>query len=184
MKHLAILVAFSILALCSCGPDNVVRPKEKENTDDKIYTEAELGVIVEWIYGGKNEVYNETDGTVILTTFYPGDVDLADLRSLTSVIGKGERLELKIGAYLPGDSLDECTKARIKLSDGTEFECVHGGGPKDEWENAWSRRFFKNHEDSYTFEVVDCEGKKLRHDLIVRSYHIDNTLVDLWKAGQ
>lgn len=180
MRRLAILVTCALLAICSCSKEKTDK-KIYTETDEKIYTEEELGVIVEWRYGGRDEVYNETDGTVILTTFYPEGFDD---RSLTFEIGKGKWQELKMGCYDYGYSLEECVKARIKLSDGTEFECVPGGGPKDEWENAWSRRFFKNYEQENEYEVVDCEGKKLRHDLIVRIYHIDNTLVDLWKAGQ
>ncbi|MBO7574353.1 MAG: hypothetical protein J6S99_00865 [Bacteroidales bacterium] len=52
-------------------------------------------------------------------------------------------------------------------------------------EDAWSKRFFEHFEKREEFEVVEMvEGKKVRHDLVVCTYHIDDTLIDLWREGQ
>lgn len=159
MKRLAFIAACVASVLCSC---------EKE----KIYTEDELCVIVEWIRGGWSEVYNETQGSVTLITsyFYYDDI--------TSVIDKGECAVLDAGAAVPGKSIPECLKAVIKLDDGTEIICTKGDD-KD-----WSKRFFQNYESRQEYEVVDFHGKKLRHDLIIRTYHIDNELIELWRSEQ
>ena len=164
MKKLVFLAVCSVLVFCSCGQ------KQIEEEGEKIYTEDELGVDIEWPYSGWSEVKNETDGTVTLETLYGMEPD----SELTTVIEKGGFAKFNAGAYLPGVSIDECIRATIILSDGTIFFCWHNS------EDAWSVRFFQNFEERKEYEVVDIDGKQVRHELIVRTYHIDNALVDLW----
>ena len=159
MKRLLLIAASVALVLCSCE-------------EEKIYTEDELNVIVEWIRGGWSEVYNETQGSVTLITSYPYYDDI------TSVINKGQCAVLDAGAAVRGKSIDECIKAIIKLDDGTEIMCTKVD------ENDWSKRFFQKYEQRQEYEVVELDGKKLRHDLIVRTYHIDNELIELWRSEQ
>lgn len=138
---------------------------------DRVYTEEELHVEIEWSYSGWSEVINETDGTVKLTTSYPASYH----EDVSSVINAGDTVKLSAGAYLPGVSLEECEKATILFGDGTEVLCVPGAA------DAWSERFFGNRERRNDFEIVDFHGKKLRHDLLVTTYHIDNSLIGLWR---
>ena len=58
MRKVLILAALSVIA-CS------------KATEEKVYTEAELGVYIDWAYLGWSEVYNNLDGTVTLVTTYP-----------------------------------------------------------------------------------------------------------------
>jgi hypothetical protein len=81
---------------------------------------------------------------------------------------------LDIGAAVPGVSIEECVSATVILSDGSEIVCSQNRY------NEWSRQFFDNYGERQEYEVVDFEGKKLRHDLCIRTYHIDNALVELW----
>ena len=149
------------LLFCSCG----------KNDEERIYTTEELGVIVDWGRCGWNEVYNETDAAVtLIVSAYAGDV--------TSTINPGEFVTLDVGAFRPSISIDESFSVTIRLSDGKEIVCSHGG------EDSWSKHFFSNFEQRQEFEIVPLvDGKKVRHDLIVRTYHIDKTLVELWRAG-
>ena len=79
---------------------------------------------------------------------------------------------------MPCISIDESYSVTIKLSDGKEIVCSRGA------EDSWSKHFFSNFEQRQESEIVSLvDGKKVRHDLIVRTYHIDNTLVELWRAG-
>lgn len=159
-------LCFVSMLLCGCG--------QKVNTEEeKVYTEEELGVIVEWASSGWSEVYNDTKELVTLTTsYYPG----AQPRPLTSVIKPGEAVKLNAGAYVPGVSIDECIKAIIKFSDNTQILCDR------ESDYAWSKRFFENVQQRKEVEVVELAGgKKVSHDLVVRTFHIDNTLKELWE---
>lgn len=177
MKNLVILSAVAAAMLCSCVKDesHSESPAEYGNTgDEKIYTEDELGVIVEWVRRGWDEVHNETDETVTLITTYP--FNLHD--DVTSAIEPEKSIKLDAGAAVPGISLQECNTATIRLSDGTEILCTPGAVDK------WSRHFFGNYEEWKDYEVVKLDGKNLRHDLWIRAYHIDKTLVELWLAGQ
>ena len=192
LNHMRLLVVCAIWALCSCGPDKTVAPGGNDNgnkKDDRVYTADELGWIIEWRYRGYDKVYNETDGTVALTVFCPDDQNLSELISETSVIASDNYLQLEIGDYLPGHSVTECVKVKIKFGDGTEFECEQGGrqspgSMQETWKNAWSEHFFKDCQQKNEYEVTEMDGYKIRHDLIVRTYHVDDELVEIWRAGQ
>ncbi len=146
---------------CSCG----------KNDEERIYTTDELGVFVEWGRIGWNEIYNETDASVtLIVSAYAGDV--------TSTINPGEFVTLDVGGFMPGISIDESYSVTIKLSDGKEIVCSRSA------EDSWSKHFFSNFEQRQESEIVSLnDGKKVRHDLAVRTYHIDNTLVELWRAS-
>lgn len=160
MKTLGLAALCTAAILCSC--------------EERIFTAEELGMIIDWGYCGWSEVLNDTDGTVTLTTSY----SYADIEDIISVIKPGDYVELKIGAFAPGVSIQECRVAKVRLLDGTEIVCTR-------WkEDAWSKRFFEQFEEREEFEVVEMgDGKKVRHDLVVCTYHIDDTLIDLWREG-
>ena len=142
---------------------------------EKIYTEEELGVIVEWVRCGWSEVKNETEASVKLPTSYP----LGYHDDVTSVIKAGEMVKLDIGAAAPGVSINESLRTVIQLADGTEIVCVQA-----QQMTPWAERFYTNYEKEDTYEVIDLDGKKLRHDMVILTYHIDQTLIDLWKESQ
>lgn len=161
MKRLAVLAAMTALVLAGC------------NKEEKIYTEDELGVIIEWVRCGWDEVKNETGGTVTLITSYP----FGSHEDVTSVLAPGEMVKLDIGAAAPGVSIGESSQAIIRLDDGTEIVCVH-----DKEMTPWAERLYTNFQQEHTYEVIDFDGKKLRHNLVIQSYHIDQTLIDLWTS--
>lgn len=171
MKRLFILTALTVAAFCSC---------ERNLAEEMIYTAEELGVYVEWARSGWSEVFNGTDRTVTLVTTYPDIHNTGEERELTSVIAPGEFIKLDSrGAFTPGVSIDESLTASIKWGDGTEILCTRDA------ENAWSRHFYGSFEEREEYEVVPLgDGRKVRHDLVVRTFHIDRTLVELWRAGQ
>ena len=166
MKKLFLILAALATVACSKGQE------------EKVYTEDELGAIIEWAYSGWCEVYNDLDGTVTLVTTYPDMLSSEKTTEKTSVIKPGECLKLEIGAYVPGVSIGESLAAAIKLSDGTEILCTRGA------DTPWSKFFYDNYTQRNEDEIVDFHGKKLRHSLLFVTYHIDQTLVDLWRAGQ
>ena len=161
MNKLGIIAAMVTLLFCSC----------EKNDEEKIYTTDELGVLVEWGRIGWNEIYNETDASVtLIVSAYAGED--------TSIIKPGSFIMLDVGGFMPCISIDESYSVTIKLSDGKEIVCSRGA------EDSWSKHFFSNFEQRQESEIVSLvDGKKVRHDLIVRTYHIDNTLVELWRAG-
>ncbi len=181
MKRLVFWATMTALVLSGCeketGTALVLSGCEKEtgSDEDKIYTEDELGVIVEWGRCGWSEVKNETEATVKLTTSYPFGYH----EDVTSDIVAGEMVKLDIGAAVPGVSIEESIRAVINLADGTEIVCVQSSQM-----TPWAERFYTNFEKEETYEVIDLDGKKLRHDLVVLTYHIDQTLIDLWKESQ
>lgn len=166
MKKLMILAALSAVVL-SCGKE------------EKVYTPEELGAIIEWGSSGWSEVYNDLEATVTLTTTYLDMHDGTKTTEKSSVIKPGEFVKLAIGAFVPGVSIGESLSASIKLSDGSEILCTRGA------DNAWSKRFYETFTERQEQEIVEMhDGKKVRHDLSVLTYHIDRTLVNLWQAGQ
>lgn len=170
MRKLVILAAMAAMMFCSC--------EQNLAEDEKVFTEEELGVEVEWGRSGWSEVNNEMDGSVTLVTTYPDVYNSEKTTDLTSVINPGDFIKLDMGAYVPGVSIDESLTASIILSDGSEILCTRGS------KDAWSKRFFENYQQRSETEIVELDGKKLSHELIVRSFHIDKTLVELWLAGQ
>lgn len=165
MKKLMILAALCAVTL-SC---------EKE---EKVYTEEELGVIIEWRSNGWSEVYNDLEGTLTLITTYLDNNNSTQTAEKSSVIKPGGFVKLEAGAFIPGVSIGESLSASVKLSDGSEILCTRGD------DHAWSKRFYETFTQREEQEIVEIDGKKVRHNLVVQTYHIDKALVDLWQAGQ
>ena len=164
MKGFGLLIVCTALPLCSCGKD------------DRLYTTEDLGVEVEWVRNGWTEVINNTDGTVTLITEYP---DFCLQKEISTILQKGDTVKLDWGASVPGVSILECTKATIILSDGSEIVC------EKNTKNPWSTRFFKISEPRIEYEVVESivKGKRIRHNLTVYTFFIDEELVDIWRDG-
>ena len=94
MRKVLILAALSVIA-CS------------KATEEKVYTEAELGVYIDWAYLGWSEVYNNLDGTVTLVTTYP-DVHYSEKTiEKAFVIEPGDLVKMEIGAFAPGTSISD-----------------------------------------------------------------------------
>ena len=144
--------------------------------DERIYTEAELGVAIDWAYLGWSEVYNNLDETVTLVTTYPDHSDKTIEK--TFVIEPGDFVKMEIGCFAPGMSISESLTATIKLNDGTEILCTNGA------DNAWSKHFYETFEQRNEDAIVDFNGKKLRHSWLYVTYHIDKSLVDIWQASR
>ena len=148
---------------------------------ERLYTADELGVLVEWSYSGWSEVFNETAGTVtMITSHYPYLFESNDqIAEIPSDIQPGEAVFRRIGCNLPGESIQESLSVTIRLNDGTEIVCTRGST------DSWSNRFYRdNVQMRQGYEVVEMQGKKVRHDINIKTYHIDNTLIDLWRSGQ
>ena len=158
------VAAVILTAFCACGKD------------DRLYTADELGVEVEWARAGWTEVINQTDGTVTLVTEYP---DFIHKKEITSVLQPGDTVKLDWGEVDPGVSILECTKATIRFGDGTTVVCEKNA------KNPWSTRFFKIGEPRFEYEVDETivKGKKIRHNLTVYSFYIDDELMELWLEG-
>ena len=175
MKITTIAKFFGILAICALPVLSSCSPTEK------IYTEEEIGlsVEVEWARSGWNEVINETSGTVTLITYFPYVISYSpEQHELTTVINPGKTAKFDVGCFIEGTSIDECLKATIVLGDGTQIVCERGDPM-----NAWSNRFFTNYLTRDDSEIAVVDGKMVRHKLYVRTFHIDNELIDLWRAG-
>lgn len=153
---------------------------------ERLYTDSELGMIVEWGRYGWSEVFNETGGTVTMITSYrPVPENDYGPNLKTFEIQPGHSVMLQIGAFLPGDSIQETLSTTIRLSDGTEFVCTREGT------DLWSVRFYnenvqvrKGYETSVVRYSEEHAGKKIRHDIVIKTYHIDEALVDLWRSSQ
>ena len=163
MRRVVFLAALAAVA-CSKAPD------------DKVYTEAELVVAIDWAYLGWSEVYNNLDETVTLVTTYPDHSDKTIEK--TFVIEPGDFVKMEIGCFAPGMSISESLTATIKLNDGTEILCTNGA------DNAWSKHFYETFEQRNEDAIVDFNGKKLRHSWLYVTYHIDKSLVDIWQANR
>ena len=163
---------FSVIAVCLaflfCGCEQIT-------PEERIYTEGELNMIVEWTRCGWDEVINETGAAVTLTAVYPPFCFPHD--SLSFVIHKADMLKLDIGGCLPMCSISESMAVTIELGDGRKFVCNRPG------DDAWSIRFW-NFQQRDTFEVVQIGDKKVRHDMVARTFHIDQELIDCWRTGR
>lgn len=160
MKRLGIALFAATMVLCAC---------------EKIYTTEELGAIVEWNSSGWSIAQNDLSETVTLVTTYPMASRSRD--TITSILTPGDTVQLRMGASVPGVSIDECLTATIKRRDETDIVCTRGA------DDPCSKHFFQNFQQRSTYEVVELDGKKVRHDMVIRTYHIDKALVDLWNEG-
>ena len=165
MRKRVLLAAWATMAFCSCEPE------------EKIYTESELGAIIEWASLGWDEIYNNLEGTVTLITTHPDMHSAEPAVEKTSLIPPGGFDKREIGCFFPAFSLSESLTATIRLADGTEIQCTHDA------DDAWSKRLYETFSQRHEEEIVDFHGKKLRHPLTIVTYHIDDTLVELWRTG-
>ncbi|MBQ6045693.1 MAG: hypothetical protein IJL42_09255 [Bacteroidales bacterium] len=167
MKKLVTLAVLAAMAFCSCTKDN-----------EKIYTLEEigkLGISIDLAYCGWSEVYNDTKETVTLITSYP----MPDRHEpVTSVIKPGDFVKLMNGVMLYGKSIDECITASIILGDGTEILC------SQKRDDNWSQYFFENFDQRVEPEITIAFDKKVRIDHIVKTYHINDALIEIGKAKQ
>ena len=152
---------------------------------ERLYTDRELGMILERGIYGWSEVFNETGGTVTMITSYrPVPENDYGPNLKTFEIQPGHSVMLQIGAFLPGDSIQETLSTTIRLSDGTEFVCTREGT------DPWSERFYRGNVQkrkgyqTYMVPYGEHKGKKIREDIEIKTYHIDSTLVDLWRSSQ
>ena len=169
MKRLVILAVLAAMAFCSCTKDN----------EEKIYTLEEMsrmGVMIDLGYCGWSEVYNDTKESVTLITSYPAPELQGDV---TSVIKPGEFVKFMHGVMLHGKSIDECKFASILLSDGTEIRC------SQERKDNWSLYFFEGFDQRVETEIINSiDGKMVRIEHPVKTYHIDDTLIEISKTEQ
>ena len=153
---------------------------------ERLYTASELGMIGdEHGYWGYSEVFNETNGTVTIITAFPPEIENPDDPILKSTeIPQGHSVMLRIGALLRGESIQEAVSTTIRLSDGTEFVCTREGT------DPWSERFYRGNVqqrkgyEAHVLAVGENKGKKYRYDIVIKTYHIDEALVDLWRSSQ
>lgn len=159
----------------------------EEVVDDHVYTVSELynefGIVLEWRWIGRCEVYNETSGPVMMTITYPY---WAQREPLTVVMNSGEYTSLKIGSlYTVGEDLSACAKTAFIFENGTEIVITPDMG--EGWPNAWSEYFLTNINVQDDYEIIeqniDGVTRKIRHDLVVVTYHINETLVNLWRSA-
>ena len=166
MRKIIILIALAVVA-CTKAPE------------EKVYSEEELGVYLDWAYLGWSEVYNNLNGAVTLVTTYPVPYSDKTIEKIF-VIEPGDFVKMEIGVpyFSRGTSISESITAAIKFSDGTEIFCTNGA------DNPWSKHFYETYEQRYEDEIMDYNGKKFRHSWLYLTYHIDQSLVDIWQAGQ
>lgn len=166
MKHVLFYSFALFFLLLSCG--------EKE---EKIYTTEELGVSVEWNYYGWNDVKNETSSYVTLITEYPlTNPYYEKISPFSNTISPHQSLRLQWGLNEHGTSIDEAWTVTICLTDETKIPCYQTS------ETSWSKLFYSNTQKSKESEIVEIEGKRVRHDLVVKTYHITDELIDLYKT--
>ena len=168
MKKLAILAVLTAMVFCSCTKD-----------EEMIYTLEEMsrmGVMIDLRYCGWSEVYNDTNETVTIVTSYPAPELQGDV---TSVIKPGDFVKLMHGVMAHGKSIDECKSASILLSDGTKILC------SQEKKDNWSLYFFESFDQRVETEILNSiDGKKVRIDHPVKTYHIDDSLIEISKTEQ
>ena len=143
---------------------------------EHLYTVDELDACVDWSYIGWSEVRNETTTTVtMVTTYNPYGLES---KEVTTVIPPGEIFRLRMGGEVPGESIGESVSVTIIFENGPEIVCTHGGT------DPASERFYGYYQQRNDYEVVEIDGKKVRHDLIVLTYHINWSLLKLWVCSQ
>ena len=113
----------------------------------------------------------------IVASFRQLDYGL-ESKEVTTVIPPGEIFRLRMGGEVPGESIGESVSVTIIFENGPEIVCTHGGT------DPASERFYGYYQQRNDYEVVEIDGKKVRHDLIVLTYHINWSLLKLWVRSQ
>lgn len=141
-----------------------------ENNDERIYNIDELPIEVDWAYSGWDYVKNETPESLVLITEYLSG------QTLIHTVEANGVLQLTIGCAGPGNSIDETIKTTIRLKDGTEIICSPAS------KSSWSERFYYTNVDkTKDEEIVEVNNNKVRRELINKTHHIDNLLIDLYR---
>lgn len=191
-RIICLLSVYAVLFCSSCvkqpSSEQIVSDKEvvalgdtdnskADDSDDHIYTSDELweqfGVIFEYRYSGWCDVYNETDKSVRMTISYPQFYPQDDLEV---VITPGEYSRLMIGGNDPGWDFSICSSASFLLEDGTSIVFSPNKG------NEWSNYFFTNVDCGEDYEIGEFEGKKVRHDMVTKTYHFNDSVIALWRS--
>lgn len=148
-----------VFSLFSCG-----------KKDERIYSIDELDIDIDWAYSGWDYVKNETPESLVLITEYRSG------QTLLHTVEANGVLQLTIGCAGPGNSIDETIKTTIRLTDGTEIIC----SPVSK--SSWSERFYYTNVDkTKDEEIVEVNNNKVRRELINKTHHIDNLLIDLYR---
>ena len=126
---------------------------------------------IDYEYAGWADVINETSQTVTLVSDYLVGEGL--VRTETATINPGETYKRYMLWDYNYDTLSCATKHIIILADGTEIVCEQRA------EDSWSRRFYDNYESRKSVERSGFD----KHNIIIETYHIDNTLIELWRKG-
>ncbi len=159
MRHLVeIILVFISLLSCQSNLTKVVNIDEAS---------------IEWPRKGISNVKNETSHDITLITSFPNQTT----KSIQTNIRAGEVAQFDIGDSSPGLSIDECSTAVIKFPNGNVVFCDKKGI------DPWSRYFFDTFNEREEYELVDINGKLINHKLIIKSYHIDEKLLSMWREA-
>ena len=161
-RILAIFLVFITIASC----------EQKQEIENVIYTEEELGVNIQWPYTGYSIVSNDLAENVTLKVSFANQIH----ESILTTIDVGQSVRFKNERSSPNAVFESCSRVSIVLADGTEIQCTNGAT------NAWSKTFFENVEEIDDIEIVEIEKKKIYHNLCNLVYHIDQELIHKWSS--
>lgn len=160
-RILAIFLVFITMESC----------KQKQEIENVIYTEEELGVYIQWPYIGYSIVSNDLAENVTLKVSFANQIH----EDILTTIGMGQSVRFKNESFSQA-VFESCSRVSIVLADGTEIQCTNGAT------NAWSKSFFENVEEIDDIEIVEIEKKKIYHNLCNLVYHIDQELIHKWSS--
>lgn len=161
-RILAIFFAFITMISCT----------QKQETEDVIYTEEELGVNIQWPYIGYSIVSNDLAENITLKVSFANQIH----EDILTRIDRGQSVRFKNERSSPNAFFQSCSGVTIVLADGTEIQCTNGAI------NAWSKTFFEKVEKMDEIEIVEIEKKKIYHNLCNLVYHIDQELINKWSS--
>ena len=127
---------------------------------------------VDWDYAGWSEVVNETSQSVTFEATY--HIGMGDTITETENIKSGDTFKRYISKQGDFQSVHDAITVTIILADGQKIQC------KNESSDSWSRRFYDNYENRNSAERSGFR----RHEIIIETFHIDDTLIELWRKGQ
>ena len=136
---------------------------------------------IDWSYNGYAEIKNETSGTVTVTISPAEDSPYIGLyshmpsRPENGVINAGEALT-KYYWNPDQESIKgglEPLTVTITLAGGSKIIC------SPDSDASWSRRFYDNSETRKSALWSHFQ----RHEIVIETYHIDEELLELWRAS-
>lgn len=138
-------------------------------------------VDIDWDYNGYAEIKNETSQTVTITIapaenspiigghshmpYRPSDGVVKAGEALTQYYWYPDQESIKSG-LVP-------LTVTIALSDGSKILC------SPDSDASWSRRFYDNSETRKSALWSHFQ----RHEIVIETYHIDEELLELWRAS-